>query len=74
MDRPYPWPETTASACLEFIRSNPGCSQRAVVTHIGRNHVVVVKALAKLALHSLIEIVADDRGHKTITATGHADA
>lgn len=63
----YPRPDTTAFACLDFVRAHPGCSQRAVVLHIGRNHTVVVKALAQLERHGLIEVAVNEYGHKSIS-------
>jgi hypothetical protein len=68
---PYPRPDTTAAVSLDFIRANPGCSQRAVVLHNGRNHVVVVRALAMLERHGLIEVAVNEYGHKSISAVGN---
>lgn len=68
MTRPYPWPDTVAAACLEFVQANPGCSQGSVVRHLERSYVVVVKSLRQLEKHNLIEITVNEIGHKAIRA------
>ena len=68
MTIPYPWPDTVAAACLEFVQANPGCSQGAVVRHVGRSYVLVAKMLGQLEKHGLIEVVVNEYGHKSISA------